>query len=122
MRNLLGAINNIASSSHQINQLEKTMEDFVFQANLLALEAAVEVGRPGGSGRGLATVASRSRRLAISSAEAARNTADLVANVRAQIEYGSELVKTVAERFDEPLITPNRGADNDLRSTPADQK
>lgn len=122
MWKLLGAIKDISHSSHQISQLEKTMDDFVFQANLLALEAAVEVGRPGGSSRGLATVASRSRRLAISSAEAARNTADLVANMQAQIQSGSEVVKTVAGRFVKPGIPLDRGADNDVRSVPANQK
>lgn len=124
MWNILGAINKITHSSHQISQLEKTMDDFVFQANLLALEAAVEVGRPGGSGRGLAMVASRSRRLATSSAEAAKNTAELIASVRTQIQYGSELVKTVAERFVKPDVPQDSGPDIELgpEQAPADQK
>jgi|GEM_PF-5097706 len=108
IRKLIGNIKQISHSGRQLDRMVKTMDDFVFQANLLALEAAVESGRAGQSGRGLHTVAAKSRQLAIGSAEAARNTAELIASVQAQIESGMEKAQSMAERFIKPQPVEER--------------
>lgn len=98
MRALVRDMGQISTAGRQLDRLVKIMDGFVFQANLLALEAAVESGRAGPGGGGLITVAAKSRQLAVGSAEAARNTADLVACVQAQMEAGMEEAQSLAEQ------------------------
>lgn len=117
MLNLIGTMEQIAHCGLQIEQLVKDMDNFVFQANLLALEAAVEAGRPGQCGRGLLAVASKSRQLAICSAEAARNTADLAASLGAEIQSAAASAATVAESFISPGPPPDDFSESSSRPT-----
>jgi methyl-accepting chemotaxis protein len=59
----------------------------------------VEAARAGEAGAGFAVVADEVRNLAIRSADAAKNTADLIASTIANITSGSEMVNNTAEVF-----------------------
>ena len=89
----------ISRASEDTQKIIKTIDEVAFQTNLLALNAAVEAARAGEAGAGFAVVAEEVRNLAIRSAEAAKNTADLIEGTVKKVKTGSDVVTKTNEAF-----------------------
>ena len=103
MHELVAATGVIAKSSEETGKIIKTIDEIAFQTNLLALNAAVEAARAGEAGAGFAVVADEVRNLAMRSADAAKNTAQLIQNTISAVKNGSELTEAVTVGFNENM-------------------
>ncbi len=99
MKNVISSMEKINSASNETQKIIKTIDEIAFQTNLLALNAAVEAARAGEAGAGFAVVAEEVRSLAMRSAEAAKNTASLIAATVDHVKIGSKLVQDTNEYF-----------------------
>ena len=95
------AIERIKDSADQTARIIKTIDEIAFQTNLLALNAAVEAARAGDAGKGFAVVAEEVRNLAKRSAEAAKDTADLIVESQTNASGGVTVTHEVTGVLEE---------------------
>lgn len=107
-RDMDAAMNEIKTSSGQTSRIIKTIDEIAFQTNLLALNAAVEAARAGEAGKGFAVVAEEVRNLAMRSAEAAKNTSQLIEDTLQRVAGGAQVVGDLTTSLGDMTESSNR--------------
>lgn len=97
MAQLSQAMSDISSTSNQIANITKVIEDIAFQTNILSLNAAIEAARAGNAGKGFAVVADEVRNLAAKSAEAAKQTGELIQASVDTVERGARITSQTVQ-------------------------
>jgi methyl-accepting chemotaxis protein/methyl-accepting chemotaxis protein-1 (serine sensor receptor) len=96
LADMMASMREIGASSAKISKIIQVIDEIAFQTNILSLNAAVEAARAGEAGMGFAVVADEVRNLAQRSAQAAKDTAEIVEESIRRSQDGSVKLSGVA--------------------------
>ena len=89
------------SAMQEIGNIIAAINDIASQTNLLALNASIEAARAGEAGKGFAVVADQVSLLAAQSAEAAKESRDLIETSVSAVERGKVIADETAKQLEQ---------------------
>lgn len=101
MQDMITSMEELKKSSDDIAKIIKVIDEIAFQTNMLALNAAVEAARAGDVGQGFAVVAQEVRNLAQKSAQAAKDTEEIIDRNIELSEQGATISLNVNDSLSE---------------------
>lgn len=107
MKQMIAAMNEINSSSKNIAEVIKLIENIANQTNLLALNAAIESARAGEAGRGFAVVAEEVRELANRSSESIKSIESIIQETLTIVERGRTILDHTNTSLEDIVTTIN---------------
>jgi methyl-accepting chemotaxis protein len=111
MQEMLAAMQQIEAAGGSIAKIIKVIDEIAFQTNILALNAAIEAARAGQSGKGFAVVAEEVRNLAGRSAQAAKETAELIESAIQKTADGTQIANQTAVSLHQIVLDVTKSVD-----------
>ena len=114
----------IARQSEGLLEINAVMENIASQTNLLSMNAAIEAAHAGEAGKGFAVVAGEIRKLAESSGQQSKTTAEMLKKIKTSIDTITQSMQVVFEHFEsiEREVKTVAGQEESIRSMMAEQE